>query len=102
MNLTEIVTKKDLEEFETRIIKAISGQLGLENGRQINTPKLKYLRTKDVKELLGITDNTVKVLRQKRLLSYVVIGSTYFYPENELISTLEKGLIRSKNLIPDS
>jgi len=81
MNTNEIVTKKDLIDFEVRLFdqfKKIS-KIG-------NPPK--YLRTKDISKMFGISISTIQNLRIKGILPYKKVGGTIFYKLEEVEASL--------------
>jgi hypothetical protein len=68
-----------LETFLTEI------QSKLDSIRQ---PK-KYYRNSDLKELFGLSDNTILSYRQKNILPYTRIGDIYYYPIEEIDKILK-------------
>lgn len=68
-----------LETFLTEI------QSKLDSIRQ---PK-KYYRNSDLRELFGLSDNTILSYRQKNILPYTRIGDIYYYPIEEIEKILK-------------
>lgn len=68
-----------LETFLTEI------QSKLDSIRQ---PK-KYYRNSDLRELFGLSDNTILSYRQKNILPYTRIGDIYYYPIEEIDKILK-------------
>lgn len=54
----------------------------------IRQPK-KYYRNSDLKELFGLSDNTILNYRQKNILPYTRIGDIYYYPIEEIDKILK-------------
>jgi hypothetical protein len=82
MKINELVTINDLNELEARLTKK------LETLTSARRPK-KWLRTKDVVEILGLSTSSVQNLRIKNILPYKKINGTLFY-EYEAIESLLK------------
>ena len=91
MKIDEIVTKQDLLDFEKRIkyyIQELRQELN-------NVPyeEVEYIRTRDVKKLLKLSDNTLKSLRENGDLPFSFIGKSYYYPKNEILEILKNNTI---------
>lgn len=48
----------------------------------------KWLRSKDVREMLGISNSTLQTMRIKGTIPAYKLGPTWFYREDEIIETL--------------
>lgn len=81
MNI-ELVTLSDLESFKKEIIAEISTLL------QGKTEPKKWLRSKDVKKLLNISDGTLQTLRVNGTLPFTKMGKTMYYEYNDVIKIL--------------
>ena len=81
MNI-EFITKNDLMEFKNEIIQEINT---INNGI---TPK-KWLRSAEVREILGISPGTLQNMRINGSIPFSKIGSTLFYDVNEIQRILE-------------
>lgn len=55
----------------------------------IRQPK-KYYRNKDLKELFGMSDNTILTYRDKNIIPFSIIGELYFYPIADIDALLTK------------
>jgi hypothetical protein len=55
----------------------------------IRQPK-KYYRNKDLKELFGMSDNTICTYRDKNIIPFSIIGELYLYPIDEIDAILAK------------
>lgn len=82
MNL-EIITKKDLEIFKDQIIQEIN------SSTQNHAPK-KWLRSAEVREMLGISPGTLQNYRINGTLPYTKLGSTIFYDYDLIIKILDE------------
>ena len=49
---------------------------------------IKWLRSKDVREMLGISDSTLQTMRINGTIPAYKLGPTWFYREDEIIDTL--------------
>ncbi|SHJ47703.1 Helix-turn-helix domain-containing protein [Tangfeifania diversioriginum] len=47
-----------------------------------------WLRSKDVREMLGISDSTLQTMRIKGTIPAYKLGATWFYREDEILETL--------------
>ena len=55
----------------------------------IRQPK-KYYRNSDLKEVFGLSDNTIINYRDKNILPFSKIGEIYYYPIAEIDNLLSK------------
>ena len=79
----EFITKNDLVEFKNEIVKEVS----LANQNQ--APK-KWLRSKEMRNLLKISAGTLQNLRINGTLPYTKLGSTIFYDYDLIIKILNE------------
>lgn len=83
----EVITKEDLNEFRQELLKEISGII---NASPQKTQK--WLKSKEVRELLQISHGTLQNLRINGTLTYTKIGGTIYYDNDDI----EKLLHRNK------
>lgn len=57
---------------------------------------IKWLRSKDVRKMLGISDSTLQSMRISGSIPSYKLGSSCFYREDEILSALEAGRTRRK------
>ena len=74
-----IITKEDLQQFKTELLKDIKELLNSKTTEQ----KL-WLRTSEVKKLLNISSGTLQNLRINGTLSYSKIGGTLYYSYKDI------------------
>jgi len=84
----EIITKRDLEDFRHKLVSELAEML--------RTPKAElekeYLRTREVRKLLGgISNGTLQNLRVKGLLKPSKIEGVYYYRLTEIKALLNAG-----------
>lgn len=51
----------------------------------------RWLRSKDVRQMLGISDSTLQTMRINGSISAYKLGASWFYREDEIVSALEAG-----------
>ena len=77
---TEIVTTDDLREFKLDLIKEIKQLFAAHHGQ----PTKKWLKSYEVRKLLGISPGTLQNLRVNGTLAYTKIGGVIFYDREEI------------------
>lgn len=70
----EIMTKSDLMDFKSDLFKELKAFLAPE--KPIDK---KWLRSNEVRKLLGISAGTLQTLRNNGTLSFTKIGGTMYY-----------------------
>ena len=80
------VTHTDLETFKASLLVAIR-QILTENQTQVAT---KWLKSYQVKKLLGISIGTLQNLRNNGTLPYSKIGGTIYYSSDEINKLLNE------------
>lgn len=89
---TEIVTTDDLREFKIDLVKEIKQLLAVHHGQ----PAKKWLKSYEVRKLLGISPGTLQNLRINGTLPYTKIGGVLFYDYEEIKQMIEKNQIQNK------
>lgn len=79
----EIITKEDLQIFRSELLKDIKALLG-----KADKPTGEWLRSKQVREMLHISPNTLQALRINGKLNYNKIGSIFYYKLEDIKSLL--------------
>lgn len=85
--MAEIVTLEKFNDFEDRIFKELEGL------KQNSTTESRWLKSNDVKELLGISHGKLQDLRDRGLIPFTKLGGVIFYDRNEI----EKMLLKNMN-----
>lgn len=88
---TEIVTTDDLREFKIELLDEMKKLLQENQGH----PGKKWLKSCEVRELLGISQGTLQNLRSNGTLAYTKIGGTMFYDIENIKKMLEKNMVKS-------
>ena len=79
----EVLTKEDLQQFKIELLESIENLL---QGKK--TQEKLWLRTSEVKKLLGISSGTLQNLRINGTLSYSKIGGTRYYNYKDIQTLL--------------
>lgn len=82
MNI-EFITKEELENFKDQIIQEIN------TVNQNQAPK-KWLRSKEVREMLNVSFGTLQNMRINGSIPFTKIGGTLFYDYDEIVRTLNE------------
>lgn len=84
--MAEIVTLEKFNDFEDRIFKE------LEELKQTSTTENRWIKSNDVKELLGISHGKLQDLRDRGLIPFTKLGGVIFYDRIEIEKALLKGM----------
>ncbi|WP_298487015.1 helix-turn-helix domain-containing protein [uncultured Maribacter sp.] len=87
-----IITTEDLMEFKLELLEDIKQLLQNQNGQ----PAKKWLKSPEVRELLGISPGTLQNLRINGTLPYTKIGGVLYYDYQEIMQVLEQNRIHNK------
>ena len=87
-----IITTEDLREFKMELLDEIKQLLNNQSG-QVNK---KWLKSPEVRELLGISPGTLQNLRINGTLPYTKVGGVLYYDYQEIMQVLEKNRIHNK------
>ncbi len=82
MNFEDLATKQDLFELRAILLQALKGESTNE--------RREWLRTKEVKKMLHLSDGSLANLRVKKLLNPTKIEGVYYYKLSEIESLLER------------
>ena len=84
----EIITLQDLFDFESRLKEELS-KLTL-NDSEGN----KYLQSKDVKSLLGISHGKLQTLRNNGTIPFSLVDGTIIYKMEDIEEMIESRMVR--------
>jgi len=87
-----IITMEDLREFKMELLDGIKELLNNQTG---NTSK-RWLKSPEVRELLGISPGTLQNLRINGTLPYTKVGGIVYYDQEEIMEVMEKNRIHNK------
>lgn len=88
----EVLTKDDLNEFRHELLNEIKRIIN-----EVPQKKQKWLKSKEVKELLNISSGTLQNYRINGSLTFTKVGGTMYYA-NEDIEKLMNHNKRAANL----
>lgn len=81
----QLITLGDLEAFKNDLIQEIKSLLSTAT----TAPAKKWLKSTEVKKLLGISTGTLQNLRMNGSLSYSKVGGIIFYDYHEIAKLLK-------------
>ena len=85
----------NIEEFPTLIIPTQPKSEQLLQNQSGHVSK-KWLKSPEVKELLGISSGTLQNLRINGTLPYTKVGGVLYYDYEEIMTVMEKNKIHNK------
>ncbi|MDX1829313.1 MAG: helix-turn-helix domain-containing protein [Lutibacter sp.] len=87
-----IITTEDLREFKMELLDNIKQLMNSQSGHITK----KWLKSPEVRELLGISPGTLQNLRINGTLPYTKIGGVLYYEYQEILEVLEKNRVHNK------
>jgi hypothetical protein len=87
MNRNELPTVAELYELEERLYKRICRLM------ESSKPKA-WVRTSELKKILGITDSTAQYLRNTGAIPCSKIRGTYYYKYDDVMDLLERNKVK--------
>lgn len=87
-----IITTEDLREFKMELLDGIKELLNNQTG---HTSK-RWLKSPEVRELLGISPGTLQNLRINGTLPYTKMGGVLYYDYKEILNVMEQNKIHNK------
>lgn len=85
-----IVTVEDLENFRQKLLGDLQNFVSSNN-----TASKKWMKSKEVRALLGISSGTLQTLRKNRTLPFTKIDGVMFYDAEDINRMIQK---RKQNL----
>ncbi len=89
---SEIITTDDLREFKVEILQDIKKLLKEYHGH----PSKKWLKSYEVRKLLGISPGTLQNLRVNGTLPYTKIGGIIFYDHEDIKKMMEENQVNNR------
>lgn len=83
-----VITEEALEYRLEKLVVDITNSIG--KNENIES---RWIRSKQVKELLGISDSKLQTMRINRSLTYSQIDGTYFYDRDSIMQILEQNKV---------
>jgi len=81
----EIVTIEDLQKFRLQLLDDLKALI-----RPSNQIQKQWLRSPDVRKMLGISHGTLQNLRIRNILPYRKVGGIIFYKYTDIVNVLER------------
>ena len=85
MEANDLLTRKDLLQFEQSLIDKISELLKIKKPQE-----QEWLRSRDVKKLLGISSGTLQSMRIRKVLPFSKLNGSIFYSMEDIQNILNK------------
>lgn len=87
-----IITTEDLYEFKLELLDEIKQLLQNHNGQSSK----KWLKSNQVRKLLGISAGTLQNLRINGTIPYTKIGGVLYYDYTEIMKVMEKNRVHNR------
>ena len=88
MNITEIVTKGDIENLKKELFEEIRRVRYLDHKRPV---KKEWLKSYEVRALLSISPGTLSTLRRNGTLQFSKIGGLIYYKYDDIEKLINNG-----------
>lgn len=80
------LTVEEFKKFKIELLEEI-GKLVKAQNSNLN---IKWVRTRELKKCLGLSDSQIQTMRINGTLPYSTIGKTYYYNLQEIAAILDK------------
>lgn len=87
-----IITTEDLMEFKVELLEDIKELLENQTGQSTK----KWLKSNEVRDLLGISPGTLQNLRINGTLPFTKIGGILYYDHREIMEVLERNKVNPR------
>lgn len=92
MMTNELLTREDLQNFRLQLLSELKDVL-----QQSKQSTKQWLKSSEVRKMLGISHGTLQNLRISRSLPYTKLGGIMFYKYEDIEKILEAGLVSKKH-----
>jgi hypothetical protein len=92
MMTNELLTREDLQHFRLQLLSELKDVL-----QQSKQSTKQWLKSSEVRRMLGISHGTLQNLRITRSLPYTKLGGIMFYKYEDIEKILEAGLVSKKH-----
>ena len=82
----EIITQEDLQKFRLQLLEDLTRVM---SGAMQPQSNKEWLRSSEVRKLLGISHGTLQNLRIKNILPHTRIGGLIYYKYQDILKLLE-------------
>jgi hypothetical protein len=83
-----VITAEDLERQLQKVVDEVKSAVTITDSNNV-----RWIRSKQVKELLGVSDSKLQTMRINRSITYSQIDGTYFYDKESILSLLEQNKV---------
>jgi hypothetical protein len=91
MMTNELLTREDLQQFRRQLLNELKEVL-----QQSKQSTKQWLKSSEVRKMLGISHGTLQNLRITGSLPYTKLGGIMFYKYEDIEKILEAGLVSKK------
>lgn len=85
MDRNTLATQEDIAKLKTDLLKEFSNLVQEAFGQM---PNKRWLKSSDVKKILGISHGFLQMLRDEKILPYTRIGGAVYYDYQDLIQMM--------------
>ena len=89
-----VITAEDLERQLQKVVDEVKSAV-----TNNDSSNVRWIRSKQVKELLGISDSKLQTMRINRSITYSQIDGTYFYDKESILSLLEQNKVLCEHCV---
>lgn len=89
----KVITPEDLVEFKEDLLNNIKKMIG--NNSEV--AQKKWLKSHEVRTLLGVSTGTLQNLRINGTLPYTKIGGVIYYDYDLIMNMLEENMVNNSN-----
>jgi hypothetical protein len=86
----DFITKEDLKQFKTELVQELKEALI----GKVKSAGKEWLKSREVRSMLGISPGTLQTLRINGTLNFTKIGGMLYYRAEDITKLLEKGDVR--------
>jgi len=83
----DIVTREDLRQFKREMLEELKQAIGSRKG----SPDREWLKSAEVRRMLGISPGTLQSLRISGTLPYRKVGGSMYYRRTDISRMMEGG-----------
>ena len=83
-----VINAEDLERQLQKVVDEVKSAV-----TNNDSSNVRWIRSKQVKEMLGISDSKLQTMRINRSITYSQIDGTYFYDKESILSLLEQNKV---------
>ena len=89
-----VINAEDLERQLQKVVNEVKSAV-----TNNDSSNVRWIRSKQVKELLGISDSKLQTMRINRSITYSQIDGTYFYDKESILSLLEQNKVLCEHCV---